>query len=179
MNKLSLYVIGIVVIGGLIWYGTSASGNQDNPSEENNTTQEEQSETSLRSILSMSTPQQCTYTDASASGTTFIANNRIRADFTTSGTAAETAHMILKDEKLYIWVDGETQGFVMDAKEADTQSSITEQLDLDAEMDYDCDNWRVDASKFQQPTNVTFTNMSSLMGNTNANSNFDLSQFGF
>lgn len=180
MNKTYLYIGGAAVIALIVWFGMQTSPNSETNTDNTETTETTSSSNSnLRELLAAGSPQQCTFTDSSSTGTTYIANKQIRTDYTTTtGNKIETGHMILTNEKLYIWTDGESQGIVMEAPDTDAtaENEADAQLDLDKDANYDCKSWRMDSSKLQPPTNVTFSDMASFMGG--ANGNFDFSKLG-
>ena len=162
MNKISLYVLAAVIVGGVVWYGLQSpdSDGTDNTANQN----EEGTEATgdFKALLAMSYPQECTFESSESAGVAYIANNRMRGDFVvTSEGQSQNGHMIVKDDTAYVWVDGETQGFKMSAI-ADAETT-NEQFDLDQEVDYDCKGWRVDEDKFREPTTVTFTDFSELL----------------
>ena len=184
MNKLFLYLLGAVVIGGVAWYGMQSSGQ---PSSQTNTAnQEDGSSGSLCGLMAMSTSQECTFNAPDSNGVAYIANNQMRGDFNISDSEVNVvSHTIVKDNKMYVWTDGQAQGFVMEIPEAEAEAntSAQTQVDLDEEIDYDCKSWRVDNSKFQTPTGVQFSDMSAYLQSIqnlqgSGSAAVDLSQFG-
>ncbi len=178
MNNVWLYVIGALVIGGVAWAGLQSRGGAES-NNANNNTQTEESQGSLRSLLSMGTAQQCTFESEESSGVAFVAQQRMRGDFeVVVGDGRESGHVIVKDDTAFVWVDGETQGFKMSTEGQADDSAVNDQFDLDEDVNYECQPWQVDQSKFQEPRNVTFTDFSELLqglqGGAGASANFGL-----
>jgi uncharacterized protein YxeA len=132
---------------------------------------------SLRDLLGMSTAQQCTYSDADTetSGTAYIANQKMRADFSTVVNGKSVmSHAIVSGDKMYYWVEGETQGFTMstannvasDDATYEEEATSSEGVNIDKEIDYKCSNWAEDDSMFEVPSDVEFQDLSSMMQET-------------
>ena len=102
-------------------------------------------------------------------------SEKFRVDSTTkddSGTYI--MHMINDGEFAYLWSEGEDEPFAMKMSadvhsEANAQEfagptdDSNRQVSVDAEVEYDCDSWRVDSSKFVPPSDVVFTDMAAMM----------------
>lgn len=182
MNKnIYLYVLGALVLGGVIWFATQKA--PSSPVATNNAT----NQSSLRSLLAMPMPQQCTFESADSSGTVYIAGSQMSGDFTSSISGqSQLAHTIIKNNQMYLWMEGESEGMVMDMPAEDkkvTGSATTSSaLDLDENVKYDCKSWTVVQSKFQTPSNVKFSNLSEMMKSLpvapSGASTMDLKQYG-
>ncbi len=130
------------------------------------TSQENQK--SLRDLLTAGVPQKCTFSDVSSEvnmqGTSYIANGKVRGDFSTTADGKTTnGHTIFDGKVSYVWMDGTSTGFKMEINptEGSTSNSSTQQgLDLNKTLDYNCDVWVPDQTLFTPPTNVTFTSFS-------------------
>lgn len=127
---------------------------------------------SLSDLIGMGSAQECTYQDldTQTSGTAYIADQKVRTDFTTVASGDMVgSHAVFDGDKIYIWMDGQTSGFVMTPEEnvaVDTTSSdntVTNSVNLNREIDYNCSNWSVDNSKFELPSGVDFQDLSSML----------------
>jgi len=168
MNKNLVWaVIGVVVLGGLIYFmmGRDTSA----PSDTEDETSQESDDTSgasgsFRDLLASGVSQRCTFSDedSGSDGTVYVSGGKMRGDFSVDVNGSEsTGHMIVKDNTFYTWMDGETQGFKM-TMDADAQANLPPgQFDLDQDVQQDCDAAVVSDSQFDIPGNVTFTDFSS------------------
>lgn len=139
------------------------------------TTQEQSMNASLRDIISKGGNLQCSFsaTDDQAksqtAGTIFASDNRFAevATVTISGVAAAQQMNVISDGSyVYSWSsDAKTPGIKMKLESNQTTGQANEKANasLDKKMDMKCGNWTVDTSKFTVPTNITFTDVSSLM----------------
>jgi len=128
---------------------------------------------SLRGLLTSGSNQQCSFKDEDSEGTVYVAAERMRGNFTTTVDGKTTvAHMIIDNNTMYNWVDGENTGFTfafdpedadVEEGEADTPTQSDESVDLDKEVDYNCSPWSVDNSFFTPPADVDFQDFSSMM----------------
>lgn len=126
---------------------------------------------SLKSMLAMTGSHTCTVhygTEAAASdGTVYVSGGMMRGDFTSktpSGTIE--SHMIIKDDTSYMWSSAAPQGMKLSlsAMSAPAQPNAPKAgMDIEQNVDYSCEAWSADASKFELPSSVTFTDMSAMM----------------
>lgn len=128
---------------------------------------------SLRSFLGLGQNMKCTYSSTtkdgvSGSGTFYIgANGDMRGEFETKvGTGAPIVNnMIIKGGVSYVWSG--TQGAKMTIPAEKAKANVPEankgMEQLDAQMDYNCSPWVLDASKFATPTGVNFMDLDALL----------------
>jgi hypothetical protein len=179
MNKTILWaIIGVIVIGGLIFYMNSSDNDME--MEENEETEEGAFSGSFRQLLASQTSQECTFQDAEGNGgTVAVANGNMRGDFTSTINGEMTnSHMIVRDNTVYTWADGMTTGFQLSldaTAEADAEAG--ESVDLDREVDYECHPESVDASRFDLPEGITFTDVSAVLEGS-AEGELELNQCG-
>lgn len=122
-----------------------------------------ESATSLRSLLSLGRDVVCTFSRvdemSAVSGVVYVADQNIRGDFDvrTESTGTMKGHMIKVGNEIYTWSDAFTQGvkLAVDA-EAEMKSNEQNPVGLDDEVEYECDSWNKDASKFSVPGNINF-----------------------
>jgi hypothetical protein len=137
---------------------------------------------SLADFFSMTGSQKCTFSDKSnnSSGTLYIGDSKMRGDLQTADNGkTATTHMINDGSYVYIWTDGQKDGYKMSTatikKEAAQVSMSPESnapseaqpssgpVNMNQKADYSCGPWSVDSSMFAVPQNVTFTDYSSMM----------------
>lgn len=125
---------------------------------------------SLRSLLTIGKNVMCTFTSTAggitSSGTTYIGSNGdMSGNFsstTSSGTVA--SHMVMKGGMSYAWSGN--QGVKMNVAEMNENSATSsngQSVDLDSQVDYKCEPWVRDESKFTLPSSVTFMDLSAMM----------------
>lgn len=182
-KNIYLYLLGAIVLGGIIWFATQKAPNSPSTADTTPTT----NESSLRSLLATPMPQQCTFESADSSGTVYIAGSQMSGDFTSSISGqSQLAHTIIKNNQMYLWMDGEAEGMIMDIPAEDTKANssttASSAFDLDENVKYDCKSWTVVQSKFQTPSNVKFSDLSEMMKSLpvapSGASTMDLKQYG-
>lgn len=125
---------------------------------------------SLRSLLAIGQNTMCTFTSTAggitSSGTTYIGSNGdMSGNFsstTSSGTVA--SYMVMKGGMSYAWSGN--QGVKMNVAEMNANSATSsngQSVNLDSQVDYKCEPWVRDESKFTLPTSVTFMDLSAMM----------------
>lgn len=89
----------------------------------------------------------------SHSGTMYIADAKMRANFTTSS-------MIDDGESLYVWMNGASKGLQLSAASSASGSAATFNGGFDPSTDitFSCGAWAKDASVFVPPSSVSFSN---------------------
>lgn len=144
----------------------------------------------------------CTFGDdqKNFSGTIYVANKKVRSDFTT--TAANQAiegHSIIDGDWVYTWTsmlprgtkmnvadlksaangaedkDNKGRGRTDDVQNGGKGQGIAEQAQertrLNEKFNYHCFDWTVDESKFNLPEDITFTDTTDLIENVQKNVN--------
>lgn len=184
MNKVAGYGVGVIVIIVLIVgfmmmrpKATQAPGIEGNSSELESVqkTQGEQGGT-LKDLFAMTTSQTCTFTNTdgdSATGTVYVSGGKVRSDFSTSASeeAGQAMHMIVKDQTSYLWGDalqgkGIKMAFASMESSADTAKSSSQKstsLNTNQAVKYSCKPWVVDASVFELPAGVEFSDFGAAM----------------
>ena len=169
MNQTLVWVvIAVVVIAGIVLYMRGGNDNGADTEEGVEDVEDEEGEAgaTFRSLLASRTSQQCTFEDeeTNSAGTIFVANGKMRGDFTAQANGGTTnGHIIVDDNTVYTWVDGMSTGFKM-SLEATAEADAQQQVDLDREVDVDCDERPVDSSRFTLPSGVVFTDLSAVIG---------------
>ena len=126
---------------------------------------------SLRSLLGLSKNAMCTFSSTaggtSSSGTVYIsASGDMRGEFKsqTSGSGSVESNMIVKGGTSYVWSG--SQGMKMDVSattSASADASAKQAVDMDSQVDYKCEDWTLDSSKFSVPTSVNFLDLGAML----------------
>ncbi len=123
--------------------------------------------TTLKAIMARGGSEKCTVNDitnaGSVTGTAFVSAGRVRVDYLVSSTnGPSNAHMLLISPDVYVWKDGMTTGNKTNTS-ASTLIAAKPEVDglsIDKALDYKCETWSTDPSKFVLPGSVTFTKAS-------------------
>ncbi len=124
---------------------------------------------SLKDLISQRNVRcEVSYPEQNGQGEVFVGDKKVRVD--SSIKIAEknvVSHMIQDGDFLYMWTEDSDMGTKMkfDTSLAQPAASAGKQqtANLDQKVDYECSNWSVDSSKFILPTNVKFSDLSSLL----------------
>jgi hypothetical protein len=103
-----------------------------------------------------------TLASMTSTGTVFIHDSLVRANFTMNVTGATiNSSVILRDGYVYSWTDKTlTKGIKMKAKDDSASSTVSSKImpwNGEDIGDYTCSEWKVDDSVFILPKAVTFT----------------------
>ena len=158
-------VVVIVLIGGFIFFN---SGNNA-PASDNGqpSTNGESLSGTIDDLLAFSGTKSCTFSDEGTRGTVYVSNGKMRGDFEASENGqVMTTHMIRADGYQYVWVDGQGGMKVKEAnlKKFETQANQgnDQTPDLSERVNYTCQGWSGDSSKFAVPTDVEFNDFGAL-----------------
>ncbi len=121
----------------------------------------------FKSFLSFTFPQKCTFSSsadqANTSGTVYLDNGKMRADFSVKAANETTSsHMFVDKSVAYIWMDGQAQG-VKIAFDAQSQTTNPQEgtVNPDTGINYICEPWTVDAAYLKTPEKMKFIDLSS------------------
>ena len=92
-------------------------------------------------------------------GTVYVAENKMRGEFEISGPDGTfPMHMIHSGDWMYTWGGpmGESQGIRINTAQARANANRRGGPDMDEEMDFSCQPWSMDPSKFDVPSGVQF-----------------------
>jgi len=125
---------------------------------------------SLIDLVRMGQNLRCSFktevTNGSTEGTVYVSGQNIRADFniTTSGKTMQTS-MIKSGDTSYIWGDSLPSGIKMTLSldQISQNEQTSRYFNANQKTNYTCAPWNVDSSLFTVPTNVKFTDMTSLL----------------
>ena len=156
-------VIAAVVVIGIVVFGMGGKTPDT----------EEATKGSLKNLLAMEGSQKCTISSktetSESSGEVMVSNGMMRGMFTsTADGQTMTSNMIVKENVSYMWSDAMPQGIKMafDAAPAD-EGQPQQGVDTNLEYDYDCEDWTEDASAFELPADITFTDLAAMMEGAN------------
>lgn len=180
-NKLLIYgITGVVLVLGIVAFAMNKS---DSPVESvDNETSEEvssnSSEASLKDLIANGGSNKCTFSqtveNSKSDGVVYLQNGAMRGDFTSvAGGQTIKSHMIVRENTTYVWSDMASQGVKMSFDAAATSAaSSTGGVSIDQKLAYSCDGWSGDAGMFSLPSEITFTDLSSMIpgGSTNGSS---------
>ncbi|OHA19913.1 MAG: hypothetical protein A2836_00115 [Candidatus Taylorbacteria bacterium RIFCSPHIGHO2_01_FULL_45_63] len=172
MNKtvIAYLVVLVVIILAIFGWNIMKGGND---SLENEAT----SATSLKDLVNSGKPQTCTFTEKSGtsenSGVVYVDDGKIRSDFNVTttdvpGGQSFESHMISDGKDSYVWTSLTTQGFKSPIAGVETSSgsgasSRSQAVDYNQALDYKCQNWTPDQSKFELPAGITFVDLNTLI----------------
>lgn len=184
MSKQRGIIIAVVVILALLGFFAFSQmkkpvspADEQTAVEQNNSTpvpqQESVSKGSLRSLITAGKNVNCeiNYPDGNTKGTTYISGNKMRGDFTVKGPDNKeiASHMINDGTYAYIWTDTVKTGtkIKIDAVNPSVSPNAQSQsADLDAEVNLKCSPWSVDNSKFSVPSDIQFSDLTSVIKNS-------------
>ncbi len=133
---------------------------------------------SLREMFSKGISETCTYSTSDANGktegTVYVGVGKMRADVQSTADGKTTnSHVIIADNTMYTWMEGEKTGFKMSynveaspttaPESSSAPGEASQPVSLDTKTDYHCSPGLVDNAKFELPTGVTFSDLSSMM----------------
>lgn len=159
-------IIGVIVIiiigaGAYVIWGRSGTGGYG----PTNTVPVGGGSNSIQQLVAAGNPITCTFSTTTSSGketgTIYIANGMVAGDFVVNDPQAGSidAHMIVSNQTSYTWTSASAQGFKSTV--STTSSAQTTGVGYSAQMDYLCQSWNPDTSKFNLPSNISFTSTAS------------------
>lgn len=178
MNRKMLTYIGIailvvVLIGYFAVKGRSSRVAPGVTSEGSMTEENSTKMSTLRDLMGLGTSQTCTFTDpqSKSTGTIYVGGGKARADvdIVLESQPEYISHMVNDSEAVYVWQEGQTTGFkttLADIGEISENSEVPAEdktVNVDNQIEYECHGWSVDQSKFELPSDVEFTDMSTMM----------------
>lgn len=176
MNTKLLAIAALVILllgaGGLYFLSQNKPQTQDTTNKAA-TESEKSSGKSLMDLISLGQNQRCTFSTAneggSTEGTFYVSQGNVRGDFkvkTSQGKESQMS-MIRSGDTNYMWGSDLQTGIKMKLSLEDlsknTQANQYSSVDPSAKADYNCMPWTVDSSLFTPPSNVKFTDLSSMM----------------
>lgn len=185
MSKGIMLVAGVVVLavlGGGIFYVTNKDETPDqatssqtggSSTNQNKTSDDSKVEGNLASISSGGKARQCTFTysgeNGSGNGSLYTDGNGrglMTMDLVTEKGNTGKSNTLITSDKAYSWTttNGTSIGFVFDKEKltANTsQTSNTTSSDANKNFSMNCEDWTVDNSKLNAPSDVNFSTLPS------------------
>lgn len=176
-NKIIIGVIAIIVIAGGAYFLTHKKANTEvasnTQSANTSSTQADVETGSFKSLIDSGASKTCTFhTTANGSDSTgeiFAANGKMNGTIT-SVTSDRTivTHMIYDGTTNYVWMNDQKTGFKMaiDAN-SEIKNANTQAVNTNTNYEFNCEHWSADNSKFEIPTDVTFSDIPTAPSGTN------------
>lgn len=171
MNTKIIGVVAALILllgAGGLYLSQNKSANKT--SETPTPTKTESKSSSLMDLLNLDKNQRCTFkTTASGSsteGTVYIAAGKIRGDFKTTVNGKDEEMSLIRDGDMnYIWGSSLKTGIKMKVSLEDLSKNQQTSgfIDANNKLEYNCMPWDTDSSLFTPPSNIKFTDMSSLI----------------
>ncbi len=174
MNRNVQIVVGILILiilagGAFLMFKNSSKAPVATQNPQTTAAEEKPAniQKSIKDLLTSGQAQKCTYKDKMAEvdieGTVYVAGGKMRSDYT-SKTGGQTiiGHMVVSDNKSYIWTDGQSMGMMMafdPNKTPETAPTGSQSVDVNKLIDYNCSGWTTDNSVFTPPPNIKFQNL--------------------
>ena len=166
--------VAVVLIGAAFMMSKNSSQAPTDGSQKMTDDKSGSAQKSIKDLLTSGSAQKCTFKDKMAEtdvdGTVYVANSMMRSDFASNiNGQAIINHMIISDNKMYSWVDGQTSGMMIafdpNAITDGTKPTGTadQSVDINKYVDYSCSGWTEDSSVFTPPSNVKFNDAGSIM----------------
>lgn len=130
--------------------------------------------TSLKEFMDMDGTQKCEFSDVdtNTSGEVYMGEGQMRGDFVSKmGDKPVNSHMVNDGTDVYVWMDEQATGFKTSLKameEMGNQEGVTgvnQAVDLNKQVDYKCEGWTLDKTKFAVPVEVKFQDVGAMMQN--------------
>lgn len=174
-NKNMTAVIGLLGIVILAILGYQVLGGRANNVEvSQDGTGEESMPKTLLGLMALGDEMKCTYSYEDEAGATegrvYIAGGKSRSDYTVKTAEGEdfSGSVITGDEYSYVWgsmMEGGLKMKRVDEVDQETEGApvTSDYAKLDEEMNYQCEPWVADQSKFTPPSNVEFRDLGAMM----------------
>lgn len=172
MNTKIIGIVAAIILllgaGGAYFLSQNKTATNTNQSPTPTTTKNKTS--SLLDLLNLGKNQRCSFkTTASGNqteGTIYIAEGKMRGDFKTTVEGKQQEMSMIRDGDMnYIWGASLKEGIKMKVSldELSKNEQAGQFINPDDKLDYNCMPWATDSSLFSPPSNVKFTDMSSLI----------------
>lgn len=171
--KWMLVVVGVAVIGASAYLfmsrSDSAVTNQEPQTEEVQTVESTSStgkfNGSVNELLARGGSWKCTVAFTAegmeSTGTTYVSNGMMRADFSSTMPQVGNVetHLIVRDNTAYTWTSMMNQGFkfpIQNGEVVAPSGGAQAASSFNQDYDFNCEAWSADSSKFALPGNITF-----------------------
>lgn len=167
--KILYALIGLVVVGAGVWFVMNQQPASDTASNASGSSEMVSSETqdfkgSMQELMGRGGSWKCdvsvTTEDITSTGTTYVAQDMVRADFVSEipQVGKMESHMLMRDKTAYTWTSMMSKGFKfpISRNEGEPEVSAEVSAQLNQDYDYHCVAWPTDESKFALPSGITF-----------------------
>jgi hypothetical protein len=192
-TKILIGLIAVLVVAGGAWLllggeSAEAPSTSQEPSDRNTSTVTSSSNSSINEsfsgtgsfmdLLGLGQSVTCDFTHeaetgSAVAGTVRVANGKMRSDFEMQqANTVYESHFIQDDTYFYTWSETPEGSFAMKAPVEDMEAApgansggAERPVDLDSDVEYDCQPWRADASVFVPPNDIEFVTPNEMMQN--------------
>lgn len=118
----------------------------------------------IKDVVALGVPMRCTYTQGDFTGESYIKGKKMYGEVSQQG---RTGYVIIKDNCMWSWTTGETQGakmcFEEDFFEMSEEYTQEGQASVPTEAEYRCAPAAFTDAKFNPPANINFMDLDELM----------------
>ena len=175
IKLIGVAVIAILLIGAggfLALNKSKTPTNNANGTSNTGATSSGNSSNSLLDLISSGKTQKCSFSynagsGSSTNGIVYVTANKMRGDISTTTSGKESKFMMIRDGDItYIWGGDLKTGIKMKLSDADlkTNTQANQYFNTTQKTNYDCSSWSADSSVFNIPTDVKFTDITSMQG---------------
>ncbi len=167
-------IIAVIVIGGGAYFYSTKNTNTDVAGESQSAEMASGTNVetaSLKSLIESGKTRKCTYQSneggVSTSGVMYSANNKMRGDITIElpeTKSQSVTRMIYDGGTSYVWTDDSKTGSKMSLDQSAQVETKNQSVDLNKDYNFKCEDWSVDQSKFELPSDVQFSDMGMFTG---------------
>ena len=148
-------IILLLLAGG--WYFMS--------SKKTDSEEQQSAATNLKDLIDKGIAQTCTFTVDKSKGVVYVNGGKVREDFEiTLDKEVIKSHIIITDNTMYNWSDGQKMGIKMAFDPKATPVAVESpnpgsggEFNANTNMDYQCSVWLPDSGKFTPPSDIIFT----------------------
>lgn len=167
-------IVVLIIIGATFALISNKSGIAPKVSitKENQTPESSAATDSIKNLLAAGKNQKCeiAYPENKGKGIIYVSGNKFAGDYTVEGPQGTIAgHSISDGVYVYNWSSMSTDGVKIKIDQAEkntaTNSEDQQNFDINQQVSLKCSSWNTDNSKFNVPTNIKFTDVSSLLNN--------------
>jgi hypothetical protein len=178
-TKIIAGIIAVVVVAGAAFFLTRPKPTSEVASNTNtaeSATQASVETASIKSLIESGRSRMCTFktveSGTESRGTVYVADGKMRGDFEVEYAGGVNVYrMIHTGSTSYMWEEGTETGFKMALDSSNFNTGDQNQsIDPNKNLEFNCESWEQDSSKFEIPTNINFAEMPTIPGNLNANS---------
>lgn len=188
-TKLTIALVAVLVVGLLAYIAwrapeskDSAMGDKDNMEESMNTEDKDMANqvtptsgtASFAYLMGSGHELKCDIVYEPQSGTSVVAvvyvdgeHMRVNSEMMMAGETY-LSHIIMDHDMVYTWNESGVSNMAVKFRVEDSDMNVNEvsggrEVDLNQEVEYDCQSWNVDGSVFVPPADIEFMDMEDMM----------------